>query len=78
MRFTYIFSLSTILRPDYTDLNLYSYIFNGLFFEAFLGIAVVNTAVNRYSGGVLGGVGNNLNTVIMYLFFHVGIKFFKG
>ena len=30
--------------------------------------------VNRYFGGVLGGVGNNLNTVIMYLFLYAGMS----
>ena len=32
-------------------------------------------AVNRYSGGVLGEVGNNLNAVIVYLFFYTGTRF---
>ena len=35
-------------------------------------------AVNKYFGGVLGEVGNNLNMVIMYLFLHTNIKSFKG
>ena len=39
---------------------------------------MINTVVNKHFGGVLDGVGNNLNTVIMYLFFHAGIRFFKG
>ena len=77
MRFTHIPFLSTILRPDYTNLNLYSYILNGLLLGVFLGIAVIHTAVNRHFKGVLGGVGNNSNTVIVYLFFHAGIKFLR-
>ena len=71
----YIPFLSIILHPDYTDLNLYSYTLNGFSFEAFLSIAVINTAVNKYFRGMLGGVGNNSNTVIIYLFLHAGTKF---
>ena len=68
---------SIILCLNYINLNLYSYVLSGHFLRAFLGIAVINTVVNRHSGGVLGGVGNNSNTVIIYLFFHAGIKSFK-
>ena len=76
MRFTYIPFLSIILPPDYTDLNLYSHILNGLLLGAFLGIAAVNTAANKHSEGVLGGVGNNSNTVIVYLFLYIRVEFF--
>ena len=38
----------------------------------------MNAAINKYSGDILGGVGNNLNTVIMYSFFLAGTKSFKG
>ena len=34
--------------------------------------------INRYFGGVLGGVVNSLNTVVMYLFFYTGIIFSEG
>ena len=68
---------STILRPDYINLNLYFYTFSGLLFQVFLGIIFINAAVNMYFGGVLSGVGNSLNTVIMYLFLHTGTIFFK-
>ena len=57
---------------------MYSYIFNKLLFRVFLSIAVINMVINKYFKGVLGGVGNNLNTVIMYLFFHAGTRFSKG
>ena len=60
------------------DSNLYFHILNGFLFRVFLSIAVINTAVNKYFGGVLGGVGNNLNTVITYLFLYAGTKFFNG
>ena len=75
---THISFLSIILRHNYTDLNLYSYIFSGLLLRAFSNIAIINTAVNKYFKGVLGGMGNNSNTVIMYLFFHTGTRFPKG
>ena len=78
MRSTYVPFLSIILRPDCVDLNLYSYILSEFLLGLFLGIIVINAVVNRYFGGVLGGVGNNLNTVVMYLFFHAGTRFFKG
>ena len=57
---------------------MYSYLLDGFLFEVFLSIAIMNTAVNRYFGGLLGGVGNNLNTVIVYVFFYAGIRFFKS
>ena len=44
----------------------------------FLSITTINTVINKHSGGVLGGVGNNLNTAIVYLFLHTGTKFSKG
>ena len=78
MRSTYILFLSTILRPDYTHLNLYSYILNRLLLGPFLGITTINTAVNKYFGGVLGGVGNSLNTAVIYSFLHAGTKSFNG
>ena len=78
MRSTHIPFSFIILYPDYTNLNSYSYILDGLLLGVFLGITVINAAVNKYFKGVLGGVGNSSNTVIMYLFLHAGIKFFKG
>ena len=66
MRSTHILFLSIILRPNYTDLNLYSYTLNRLLVGAFLSITVINMVINKYFGGVLGGVSNNSNTVIMY------------
>ena len=78
MRFTHIPFSSIILYPDYANSNLYSHTLNGLLLKAFLGITARNTAVNKYFRGVSGRVGNNLNTVIMYLFFHAGIKSFNG
>ena len=75
---TYIPFLFTILHPDYINSNLYSYILSGYFLGAFLGIAIINTAVNRYFRGVLSGVSNNLNPVIIYLFFYAGTRSFKG
>ena len=71
------FFLFIILRPDYINLNLYSYALNKHFLGAFLGIIITNAAVNRYFKGVLGEVGNNSNTVIIYLFYHAGTRFFK-
>ena len=68
----------TILSPDYTDSNLYFHILNKLLPGAFLGIAVINAVINRYFEGVLGGVGNSLNTVIIYSFLHAYTKIFKG
>ena len=50
----------------------------GFYSEYFLSITIISAIINRYFKGVLGGVGNNLNTVIMYLFFHAGTRFFKG
>ena len=47
-------------------------------FGTFSSIAAINAAVNRHFGGVLGGVGNSSNTVVMYLFFYTGIIFSKG
>ena len=78
MRSIHVLFSSIIFRPDYADLNLYSYILSRYFLGAFLGIAVINAAVNRYFKGVLGGVGNNSNTIIVYLFLYIGIKSFKG
>ena len=78
MRSTHIPFLSFILYPNYINLNSYSYILSGYFFRAFLSITVINAAVNKYFGGVLGKVRNNLNTVIMYLFFYTGTRFSKG
>ena len=78
MRFIHILLLFTILHPDYTDLNLYSHILNRFLLEAFLSITVINTAINKHVKDVLGGVGNNSNTVIMYLFLHAGIKSCKS
>ena len=75
MQSTHIPSLSIILCPDYTNSNLYSYILNGLLLKAFLSIAVI---INKHFQGALGEVGNNLNTVIIYLFLHAGTKSFKG
>ena len=77
MRFIHVLFLSTILCPDYVNSNLYSYTLSRYFLGAFLGIAVINTVVNRHFEGVFGGVGNNLNTVIVYLFLHTGTRFFK-
>ena len=78
MRSTYIPFSFIILCPDYAYSNSYSYTLNGFLLKAFLGIIVINTAVNKYFKGVLGGVGNNSNTAMVYLFFHAGTKFFKG
>ena len=67
-----------ILRPDYADSNLHSHILSRFLLGAFSGITVINAAVNMHSGGVLGGVGNNSNTIIIYSFLHAGTRFFKG
>ena len=55
-----------------------SHILNEFLLGSFLNIAIVNTAINKHFGGILGGVGNNSNMVIMYLFFHAGTRFSKG
>ena len=73
----HVLFLFIILHPDYTDLNLYFYTLIGLLLGAFLSIADINAAVNKHFSGVLNGVGNNLNTVIIYLFFHAGTRFSK-
>ena len=78
MRSIHVLFLSTIFRPDETDSNLYSYIFNRFLFTVFLDITVINAVINRHFGGVLGGVGNDLNTVIIYLFLYAGTRFSKG
>ena len=67
-----------ICYPDYTNSNSYSYILNKLLLGPSLGITIINTAVNIYFKAVSGGVGNNLNIIIIYLLLHIGIKFFKG
>ena len=78
MRSTHILFLFITLHPNCTDLNSYSYTLSEHFLGAFLGIAFISTAVNKYFGDVLGEVNNNSNTVIIYLFFHAGTKSSKG
>ena len=78
VRSTDISFLSTILCPNYTDSNLYSHTLSKLLLGTFSSITITHTAINRYSSSVLGGVGNNLNTAVMYLFSHTGTKFSKG
>ena len=34
--------------------------------------------INKYFRDILGGVSNNLNTIIIYLFLYTGTRFFKG
>ena len=74
----HVLLLFIILRPDYINLNLYSYILNKLLLGPSLGIAVINAVVNKYFGGMLGGMGNNLNIILMYLFFYAGSRFSRG
>ena len=74
----YIPSLSIILRPDYTNSNLYFHTLNRLLPGAFFNITAINTVINKYFKGVLSEMGNNLNTVIICLFLHTGTKFFNG
>ena len=74
----HVLFLFTILYPDYANSNLYSHIFSRLLLGVFLNIAVINTVINKYFGGVLGGMGNNLNIVVIYSFLYAGTRFFKG
>ena len=59
-------------------MNLYFYTLNRFLLRVSLSIIVINAVINKYFEAVLGGMGNNSNTVIVYLFLHAGIKFFKG
>ena len=55
------------------NLNLYFYTLNKLLLRVFLSITIINIIINKYFKGVLGGMGNNSNTVIIYLSLHAGI-----
>ena len=74
---TYPFFIHYILS-QLNQFEFYSHTFNGFLLGVFLSITVINTVINKHFGGVLGGVGNNSNIIIMYLFFYAGTRFFKG